>query len=149
MPNSGTCMQVHIIQMKLQEADGTAETVRTSQGPWTALEPQLQSSKNRLRSQIEQLNLQISPCLQIVDLPGFRLPVTFRLPSGYHGLFFWSPAGRRTGSKRPSGKGRVGSSTSKAEKKQRERGREGERQMGDRRARPRSERIEREREREQ
>ena len=80
MPNSGTCKQVHIIQVKLQEADGTAETVRTSQGPWTALEPQLQSSKNRLRSQIEQLNLQISPCLQIVDLPGFRLPVTFRLP---------------------------------------------------------------------
>ena len=145
MPNSGTCMQVHIIQMKLQEADGTAETVRTSQGPWTALEPQLQSSKNCLCSQIEQLNLQISPCLQIVDLPGFRLPVTFRLPWP----FFWSPAGRRTGRKRPSGKGRVGSSTSKAEKKERERGREGERQMGDRRAKPRSERIEREREREQ
>ena len=144
MPNIGTCMQVHIIQMKLQEADGTAETVRTSQGPWTALEPQLQSSKNCLCSQIEQLNLQISPCLQIVDLPGFRLPVTFRLPSGYRGRFFWSPAGQRTGRKRPSGKGRVGSSTSKAEKKERERGREGERQMGDRRARPRSERIERE-----
>ena len=108
--------------MKLQEADGTAETVRTSQGPWTALEPQLQSSKNCLCSQIEQPNLQTSPCLQIVDLPGFRLPATFRLPWP----FFWSPAGRRTGRKRPSGKGRVGSSTSKAEKKEREREREGE-----------------------
>ena len=84
--------------MKLQEADGTAETVRTSQGPWTALEPQLQSSKNCLCSQIEQLNLQISPCLQIVDLPGFRLPVTFRLPSGYLpvtvAVFFGARLGR-------------------------------------------------------
>ena len=79
--------------MKLQEADGTAETVRTSQGPWTALEPQLQSSKNCLRSQIEQPNLQISPRLQIIDLPGFRLPVTFRLPSGYNGLFFGARLG--------------------------------------------------------
>ena len=60
--------------------------------------------------------------------PSGYLPVTFRLPWP----LFWSPAGRRTGSKRPSGKGRVGSSTSKAEKKERERerekGREGERE---------------------